>query len=516
MNFLFRIRFILILILGLSSCSDNTTELVNTTIPINIIPSPKSVEPTNDGLRLTAESRSYTADKSVKPLLDLFNNEMTLIMGVAIEPTQNNNAQADLIFKLSEAMDVNEYEIIINKSILVTGGSYHALANAKTTLVQLATKDNAGLVFPRLTIRDHSDVDFRALMIDLARKWHKLSTVKKLIDLAAFYKIKYVQLHFTDYQSYTLPSRHFPKLSTPDRHYTFEELKDLESYSQLRGVTIIPELEVPGHAGQFVKMHPEIFAIQDTAANPWIINMGKEEVYEAIDLLVGEIVETFKSTPYIHMGGDEAIFNKVIDDPDVQAYIKEKGLEYDVHELYRHFLVRMNDIVKKHGKQMCVWEGFGKEGKVKIPKDIIVFEFETNRYLPNELVNDGYTVVNTSWKPLYVVNQKKWEPKTIYDWNLWKWENWWDKVPSFIPIQVKESPQVIGAMMCSWEQAGGVEIPSLRKRLPAYSERIWNTKESLSYDQLMDNLELADQKLSKLIGDNRQDSLLVGYNFKGE
>jgi len=127
----------------------------------------------------------------------------------------------------------------------------------------------------------------------------------------------------------------------------------------------------------------------------------------------------FKSTPYFHIGGDEARFTSVMQDPNVINYMKSNDLgNTDVHELYRHFLVRVNEMVKKYGKQTCIWEGFAREGEVEIPKDTIVFEFESLYHLPNELIDDGYTVVNTSWKPLYVVNEKKWEPKTIYDCNM--------------------------------------------------------------------------------------------------
>jgi len=290
----------------------------------------------------------------------------------------------------------------------------------------------------------------------------------------------------------------------------------MESYARQRGVVIIPELEMPGHASQMVETYPEIFAIKDTADNPWIINMGREEVYETLDQLIGELTAVFQSSPYFHIGGDEAIFNKVIDDPDVQSYMRLHDLGDDVHELYRHFLIRMNDIVKKHDKQMCVWEGFRKDGIIEIPKDIIVFEFETNRYLPNDLVADGYTVVNTSWKPIYVVNQKKWSPETIYNWNMWLWANWWERAPSFTPIQVEESPLVIGAQMCAWEQTEEVEVPNLRKRLPTYMERIWNTHQKIPYDRFMQQLENTDVLLSKLIADDRQDSLLIGHEFSAE
>ena len=165
---------------------------------------------------------------------------------------------------------------------------------------------------------------------------------------------------------------------------------------------------------------------------------------------------------------------------------------------------------------MCVWEGFRKEGQVPVPKDIIVYAFETNRYLPNDLVADGYTVVNTSWKPLYVVNKKKWEPKTIYNWNMWRWENWFPKAPSFTPIQVEEHPLIVGAQMCAWEQPEKVEFPSLRMRLPALNERIWNTEKQVPYEVFIQKLDETDKKLSLLVGDTRQDSLLHNYNFEKE
>ncbi|MCE7995777.1 MAG: family 20 glycosylhydrolase [Roseivirga sp.] len=215
----------------------------------------------------------------------------------------------------------------------------------------------------------------------------------------------------------------------------------------------------------------------------------------------------------MHIGGDEAIFHKVGDDPDVKAYMKANDLGEDVHELYRHFLVRMNDIVKSLGKKMAVWEGFRKEGIVPIPKDIIVYEFETNRYLPNDLVADGYTVVNTSWKPLYVVNRKKFAPETIYKWNISRWENWFPRAPSFNPIQVENSSLIIGAQMCAWEQGEKVEFKSLRKRLPVMNERIWNPQEKVRFEVFMKRLEATDARLSQLTGITEQDSVLHGYDY---
>lgn len=477
------------------------------------IPRPNSFATSGETIRLSSESKIYTPNESLSPLIEILAEDIKRIHGISLDITTQNDKYADLTIEIDKDLQPDEYQLIANDEISIFGGSYQACAMATASLKQLMKVEEGQLAIQDLQMENRPEVAYRGLMIDLARQWHELSTIKQLIDMAAYYQINYVQLHFTDYQSYTLPSRHYPKLSTPDRHYSFEELAELEEYSQLRGVTIIPELEVPGHAGKFVETYPEIFALQDTVNNPWTINMGKEEVYEAIDKLVDELAETFKATPYIHMGGDEAIFTSLMKDPHVKEYIKTQDIKNDPHELYRHFLVRINDIVKKHGKKMCIWEGFRPEGEIKVPKDLIVFEFETNRYLPNELLDDGYTVVNTSWKPIYVVNKKKWEPKTIYEWNIGRWENWYPKAPSIVPIQVEPNDLLIGAQMCAWEQSDEAEVPSIRKRLAAFSAVAWSGSAREDYEVFLKNLETTDQILSKLISDDRQDSLLVGHNF---
>jgi len=173
-------------------------------------------------------------------------------------------------------------------------------------------------------------------------------------------------------------------------------------------------------------------------------------------------------------------------------------------------------LVRRQGKQTCVWEGFRPEGKIDIPKEILVFEFETNRYLPQQLIDDGYTVVNTAWKPLYVVNKKKFSPSSIYEWNQWYWANWWPRAPSFEPIQIAPTDQVIGGQMCSWEQAETVEIPSLRKRLPIMNERLWNEKKRMPLANFLEAVSTTDEKLSLLIKDDRQDRLFIGYDWTAE
>lgn len=510
-----KVLSILLFALGLVACQEKSN-LISRKIPIQVIPTPKSIEAGNHAFLITDKFFEMSAaNTELQPVLAVFKKELEVLSD--INPTISTDGdQSLLVFRLDDSFAKDAYQIEISNRILVKAGSPQAAAMARITLLQMALFEDGALLFPQVTLDDHPDAKYRGLMVDLARNWHSMATIKKLIDLASYYKVNYVQLHFTDDQSYTLPSKKYPKLSTPDRHYSFEELNELETYSQERGVTIIPEIDVPGHAKSLVTAYPELFGIAAYEQNPYIIHMGKEEVYAALDTLFSEIIPIFKATPYFHIGGDEARFDQVMEDPEVNAYIKINVLgNNDVHELYRHFLVRTNDLVKKHGKQTCIWEGFAKEGQVEIPKDMIVFEFESLYHLPNDLIDAGYTVVNASWKPLYVVNEKKWEPQTIFDWNLWRFENWWSRSPATAnPIQLEETSSIIGAQMCTWEQSQEIEFSSLRRRLPVLMERIWNTNKTVTYDVFMERLDFTDETLSILANDATQDPILLGHNHK--
>jgi len=512
-------------------CNDQPNQIVFKT-QNKIIPTPKEIQYLSNekSLEFPKDIKIYYSNKSLRPIATIFVEQLNLL-GLEHKLSFESSNNASILLELDHTMKAEEHQISIDQSIMIRGGSYKAISAAMTSLLHLLEKKEKDLVFPLVEISDYPDATFRGLMIDLARRWHSIKTLKKLIDMSSFYKLNYMQLHLTDDQSFTFTSKAYPKLATKDRHYTKNELKDLVNYADQRGITLIPEIDVPGHAKIFIETYPEIFSpkLKNWGKNMWggdainnVINIGSEEVYAALDILLDEVIEVFHTSPYIHIGADEATIDNLQGDPLAEAMMKREKLEGNVHELYRHFIVRMNEMVKGKNKIMCIWEGFKREGKVKIPKDLIVFEFESLYNLPNHLVEDGYTLVNTSWVPLYVVGTgveggwipRKWEPKKIYSWNMWQWENFYHKSPaSKNPIQLKKTPLVIGAQMCAWEQTDQGEIPSLRRRIPPFMERIWNTDYKLPYEEFYTNLDQTDKRLSIIINNREQDSLLLGYNI---
>ena len=509
-------------------CSDEL-KIITHEDNVQIVPSVKEIRLNDKALLFPKEIKLYLSDSIYRNSSKIFFKNLSKL-GFHSRYSLSDENNAHILIIKDHSLSSDQYKIGIKNQVIIRVSTNASLSYALNSLLQIAILKNGRLVLPQIEINDFPDAAYRGLMIDLARQWHTVETLKKLIDLSSFYKLNYIQFHLTDDQSFTFPSESYPKLQTENRHYTKDELTYLVDYAYDRGIIIIPEIDVPGHAEKFIESYPEIFAPSMKAE--WglnvlghqgknnVINIGSEKVYSALESIFDEVIEIFHTSPYFHIGADEATLSNLVGDPQVEALMKRESLGTEIDELYRYFIVRMNDFLKKKNKIMCIWEGFKRDGKVSIPTDIIVFPFESLYNMPNHLLEDGYQLVNSSWTPLYVVGSgvkggwipRKWGPEKIYDWNMWQWENWYHKSPASIqPIQLDKSNLVIGAQMCAWEQTDEAEIPSLRRRIPTFSERIWNTEQKISFKSFYSKLDNTDDKLSILVNSTEQDSLLIGY-----
>jgi len=139
---------------------------------------------------------------------------------------------------LDPTLGKGTYTVDVGETINVVGGDSDGINYAFATLVQLMTPE---MTLPRVRISDKPDSEYRSFMLDVARQWHDFEVLLKYVDLCFLYKVKFFHIHFIDHQSYTLPSKVLPNLSTEDRHYTFEEIKTLNEYAFARGVEIVPK-----------------------------------------------------------------------------------------------------------------------------------------------------------------------------------------------------------------------------------------------------------------------------------
>ena len=473
-----------------------------------LVPWPASLRLDKGVMPLGKSARIVTGSAKLATLAAVLAEEIRDATGLDLKIARPPARPGDIALSTSADLKGEAYRLTIADRITVRGADYAAVAMGTTTLLQLISASTTGAVLRRCVITDSPASSYRGLLIDVARKYHSIDTLRQCVRLCRLYKIRYLQLHLTDDPAFTFPSTAFPKLTSKNYHggpaYTLAELRGLERYATERGVIIVPELEVPGHAGAMNRTMGELFQVRGT--KPYdhhaTINFANAKVLKAVDTLVGEICDVFRATPYFHIGGDEADFALVHQHAEFQAAFKKHGLGAKGQwQLYRHFLIQMNEIVRKRGKQMIVWEGFHRDPKSKfqIPRNVIVMEYECPFYPPRHLIEDGYSVINACWTPLYVVNRKRWTPEQIYAWDLQLFGQHTLSYPKTRWHRVKPTRQIIGSQMCSWEQPESVEIASLRRRLPAMAERVWNPSAKRPYADFARRAAATDKLLSRLI-----------------
>ncbi len=377
------------------------------------------------------------------------------------------------------SMDADECRIDVSSACRITAGGEEGLARAFSIVYQISRRTcDKYFKIPKCTVYDKPDNGFRGLLVDVARRWHPVDYLYRYVDLCSLSGINRLILHFTDDESYTLPSDVFPSLPTEGRHYTKEELRALDSYAGSRGVMIIPEIDMPGHSAQFATKYPDIFGTCG-------IMDATDAVFTALSALYKEVSELFPRSEYVHSGGDEAILGRWNDSEKTIAFMRENGIS-DIVDLYGYFVGRVCDGILSIGKTPIVWEGFGEGSNRLVSKDVLVISWENMYQTADKLVDAGFHILNASWRPLYCVSPwQKWSPEEILAHDKYTWDHFLDVSPSFNKgVRVPEGSPVEGGLYCAWGDylknyessrlACQLEYASVEPRLCALAENLWN------------------------------------------
>jgi hexosaminidase len=433
---------------------------------LNIIPWPQSVTTSEGVFSISGETALIVSAPDIIPLAEILSNEFAAAFTLNLPVSEGSINTGCIYLCFDTSLTGTAYQINVTNTVTVRAGNYQALAMGTATLLQLAERDGDTVNLPYVTIDDWCYADYSGMMLDVGRQWHPVSILKQCVELARLYKMKYFHLHLTDDQGWTFPSTNYPLLGTQNyaahggvapQVYSREELLALVAYADARGVTIIPEIEMPGHSGAMRRAMPGLFG------NLGVINMGREPVYTALSNIIGEVSGIFQSSPYIHIGGDETDMTGVSNDPDCIAYMASNSLA-SVDDLFKHFLGRVDSFVRSRDKTTIAWEGFSRGGLSSTLTNIVVMEWAGFYYNPVHIVNDGFQIINVPWVPsIYSTQQEN------YEWNMWLVGS-----HSRTPDQLTQTNAVIGAQMVYWEQAADTAIPRLREKAPPRHERTWN------------------------------------------
>lgn len=452
---------------------------------LRLIPAPAHTTMTDT---LVAVTPVYTADALFADALRTLADYARRTHGIAL-----TEGEGGITFTVDATLPSEAYTLAVTESgAAVKASDMLGARNAAVTLIQLMERTEGGLTLPAGVIEDEPKCTWRTVMIDLARDWHELPVLYEYVDMCCFYKIKYLHFHFTDDQSYTLPSKAFPKLSTEGRHYTEAEIKGLIAYAKSRGVRLIPEIDVPGHTTSFAAAYGEIFGTDG------IICLSEESM-AGMATLFRELCELFADSEYIHLGGDEAAIAKWLDCDkclnafrgrgiDVDGYLATEEGKHELTELmYATFVGDVCEVILSCGKTPVVWEGFHKSMNHLIPKQSVIVSWENFYQTAPELLEAGFRVVNGAWKPMYVVTPVVyWSPEEIYNWNIYTWGAVHPGSPyNKEALRIDPTMQVEGGQLLAWGDQIGKKYPVvaegvreeqrlIEERTPCLSENVWN------------------------------------------
>lgn len=429
-----------------------------------------------------------------------------------------------ITFVCDDSIGNAEYKLIADGEITIFASTYEGCAYGLATVLQLSTKNEHGIFFPGIVLADKADRDYRGLMIDVARFFHKKEAILSYIDICFFFKIKYLHLHFNDDERFTLPSDVFPKLPVKGKSYTKDDIAEMCEYAKSRGVVLIPEIEIPGHSKHIVKNYGEIFADTleqgfveqlkngklvenaDAAVSyRWesIICAGSESCYNGLITMIDELMELFPDAPYIHLGGDEACIQLWDSCSVCREYMDKHNIKC-AEELYVELLARVTNYVISKGRTPILWEGFPREYNHLLSKKVIVSCWETHYQLPHDLLKDGFKIINCAWKPLYIVpypnRHHLWGVKEILGWNIYNWQHWLPLSEATLnPINISPSDVVIGAQVCAWEMPYQYALPFVVDNLAAMSERVWSLRRYVDDEEFLKKLAPLALKVYALI-----------------
>ncbi len=245
------------------------------------------------------------------------------------------------------------------------------------TILQLLDADADGYFFPAIELEDEPRFPWRGLMIDAARHFMPVDVIKRNLDGMAAVKLNVFHWHLTEDQGFRVESKTKPLLhekGSDGEYYTREEIRDIIRYADQRGIRVVPEFDIPGHATSWLVGHPELasmpgpyeiergFGIFDPTLDP-----TREEVYEFLDVFLGEMAALFPDD-FMHIGGDEVTGRHWDENPDIQQFMRENEIP-DNQALQAYFNSRVMDILEKHGKIMVGWEEILHPD---LPQDIVI------------------------------------------------------------------------------------------------------------------------------------------------
>ncbi|MDR6196395.1 family 20 glycosylhydrolase [Siphonobacter sp. SORGH_AS_0500] len=349
-----------------------------------LIPQPVAYHRNSGEFTLTALAKLSSDSGVPAALLKLTQEQIRSLTGFTL-PVSSTNASISLKIDSLKVSHPEGYHLRIQpKSIELIGHDQAGLFYGVQSLVQLISQ-SSDLRLPACSIKDYPRFSYRGMHLDVSRHWFRVPFIKKYIDLLAQYKFNTFHWHLTDDQGWRIEIKRYPQLQEtaafrsqtlighkrelPHRfdgkkyggYYTQDEVREVVRYAAQRHITIIPEIEMPGHALAALSAFPALGCTGGPyqAATFWgifddVYCAGNDSTFTFLQHVLDEVVELFPSK-YIHIGGDECPKTRWKSCPKCQARMKHEGLK-DEHELQSYFIQRMEKYLLTKNREIIGWD----------------------------------------------------------------------------------------------------------------------------------------------------------------
>ncbi|WP_134089296.1 beta-N-acetylhexosaminidase [Olivibacter sp. XZL3] len=492
-----------------------------------LIPKPQSIEAGTGVFKLDNQTKLVVKDEATRKNMSLFNeilwNRYQLRLPLVQEPSGKyiliENGQAE-----EEAYQLTVSE----KSIQIKGGNSGAFY-ALQTVLQLIEQQNGGLQIPAVSVSDKPEFGYRGVMIDVARHFFSLDEMKKVVDLMAYFKFNRLHWHLTDDQGWRLEIKKYPKLTEVsawrdstiigqygdfkpfiydgEKHggyYTQDEARELVSYAADRKITVIPEIELPGHSTAVLAAYPE-FGCKDSTyqvAGFWGVHPNifcpKEETFKFLEDVFTEVMDIFPSQ-YIHVGGDEVPKEHWEQSDFAQKLIKKNKLK-DEHGLQSYFITRIEKFLNKHNRRLVGWDEI-LEGGLAPNATVMSWRGEEGGIAAAKM---GHDVIMTPNSHLYIDHYQAkditTEPLAIG--GFLPLERVYSYHPRPASLSAQEQKHILGVQANLWTEYIGTNNKleyMLFPRVLALAEIAWTAKDKQGFDDFSVNrLPSRLQELEKL------------------
>jgi hexosaminidase len=355
---------------------------------LSLMPYPQSIDlqqgqfVLSDTLYYAVEGKKSAAVNNVVKELGARIKKQT---GQSLRLKEAAGAKARLIIRIEDAKPISNhiddwdesYQLNITATkIELNAPQLMGAQRGLQTLLQLVGTGEK-IQLPLININDHPRFKWRGLLLDTSRHFFSVATIKRQIDAMAAAKYNIFHWHLTDDQGWRFESKKYPKLhklAADGEFYTRKQIRDVVAYARARGIQVLPEIDMPGHASAIAVAYPELMSAPGPYAMEYrwgvhkpTLNPANEKVYEFADAIIAEAAELFPFE-YFHIGGDEVDPEHWNTNPAIQSFMQLQGLK-DHRALQAYFNQRLQKILQKHQRKMIGWDEIQHPD---LPKDIVI------------------------------------------------------------------------------------------------------------------------------------------------